>query len=150
MVGVSRLWKTSKKGLLWLNMSVRSSPTKKQRNVVKNTVCFTIIVQIILLWSSEKKSIKPLAKIVSWASVGVDPSLMGTGPIPSTKKALKLAGWNIKDIDLFEINEAFADLKKSNWSEALDNLSKIDSRKAQKEFWSVITKLSGNGKKNET
>ena len=62
MVGVSRLWKTSKKGLLWLNMSVRSSPTKKQRNVVKNTVCFTIIMQIILLWSldisSEKKSFR--------------------------------------------------------------------------------------------
>ena len=56
----------------------------------------------------ENRQIKKLAKIKSWASCGVDPSLMGTGPIPSTKKALKLAGWNIKDIDLFEINEAFA------------------------------------------
>ena len=57
---------------------------------------------------AEKKGIKPLAEIKSWASCGVDPSVMGTGPIPSSKKALELAGWSIKDIDLFEINEAFA------------------------------------------
>ena len=57
---------------------------------------------------SKKKKIKVIAKIKSWASCGVDPSLMGTGPIPSTKKALDLAGWTIKDVDLFEINEAFA------------------------------------------
>ena len=57
---------------------------------------------------AEKKGIKKLVSIKSWASCGVEPSLMGTGPIPSTRKALDLAGWNIKDVDLFEINEAFA------------------------------------------
>jgi len=65
----------------------------------------------LLLTSSEeaeKKSIKPLAKIVSWASVGVDPSLMGLGPIEAVKKAVKKAKWNLDEIDLFEINEAFA------------------------------------------
>ena len=57
---------------------------------------------------AEKKGIEKLVSIKSWASCGVDPALMGTGPIPSSKKALDLAGWNIKDVDLFEINEAFA------------------------------------------
>ena len=57
---------------------------------------------------AEKKSIKPLARIVSWASVGVDPSLMGLGPINAVREATKKANWNIDDIDLFEINEAFA------------------------------------------
>tara|TARA_A100001015_G_scaffold285497_1_gene353075 strand:- start:235 stop:1407 length:1173 start_codon:yes stop_codon:yes gene_type:complete len=56
----------------------------------------------------EKRGLEKLASIKSWASCGVDPALMGTGPIPSSKKALELAGWNIKDVDLFEINEAFA------------------------------------------
>ena len=57
---------------------------------------------------AEKRSLKKLVSIKSWASCGVDPSIMGTGPIPSSKKALELAGWNIEDVDLFEINEAFA------------------------------------------
>ncbi len=57
---------------------------------------------------AEQKGIKKLVSIKSWASCGVDPALMGTGPIPSSKKALDLAGWSIKDVDLFEINEAFA------------------------------------------
>ena len=57
---------------------------------------------------AEKRDIKKLVSIKSWASCGVDPALMGTGPIPSSKKALELAGWSIKDVDLFEINEAFA------------------------------------------
>ncbi len=57
---------------------------------------------------AEKRNLKKLVEIKSWASCGVDPSLMGTGPIPSSKKALDLAGWTIKDVDLFEINEAFA------------------------------------------
>ena len=56
----------------------------------------------------EKKSIKPLAKIVSWASVGVDPSLMGLGPIDAVRLAAKKARWKLGEIDLFEINEAFA------------------------------------------
>ena len=57
---------------------------------------------------AEKKSIDPLAKIVSWASVGVDPSLMGLGPIDAVRKAIKKANWSLDEIDLFEINEAFA------------------------------------------
>ena len=57
---------------------------------------------------AEKKSITPLAKIVSWASIGVDPSLMGLGPIEAVREAIKKAKWHIDEIDLFEINEAFA------------------------------------------
>ena len=65
---------------------------------------------VILMSDTEaqKKKIERLVTIKSWASCGVDPALMGTGPIPSSKKALELAGWSIKDVDLFEINEAFA------------------------------------------
>ena len=65
----------------------------------------------VTLMSEEEaanKDAKKLVSIKSWASCGVDPALMGTGPIPSSKKALELAGWNINDVDLFEINEAFA------------------------------------------
>jgi acetyl-CoA C-acetyltransferase len=65
-------------------------------------------VALMLDSEAEKRNIKKLVSIKSWASCGVDPALMGTGPIPSSKKALELAGWNIKDVDLFEINEAFA------------------------------------------
>ena len=57
---------------------------------------------------SEKREIEKLVSVKSWASCGVDPALMGTGPIPSSKKALELAGWDINEVDLFEINEAFA------------------------------------------
>ena len=57
---------------------------------------------------AEKRKLKKLVSIKSWASCGVDPALMGTGPIPASKKALDIAGWSIKDVDLFEINEAFA------------------------------------------
>ena len=57
---------------------------------------------------AEHKSIEPLVKVVSWASCGVEPSLMGLGPIPAVKEALNKADWNINDVDLFEINEAFA------------------------------------------
>ena len=57
---------------------------------------------------AEKRGIEKLVSIKSWASCGVDPALMGTGPIPSSKKAMDLAGWSVKDVDLFEINEAFA------------------------------------------
>ena len=58
--------------------------------------------------TADKKGIQKLAKIKSWASCGVDLALMGTGPIPSSKKALDLAGWSVKDLDLLEVNEAFA------------------------------------------
>ena len=57
---------------------------------------------------SKKRNLKPLAKIVSWGTCGVEPSLMGLGPIPASKKALKKAGWKISDLDLIESNEAFA------------------------------------------
>lgn len=55
-----------------------------------------------------RRGIEPLARIVSWATAGVDPKIMGTGPIPASRKALERAGWSIGDIDLVEANEAFA------------------------------------------
>ncbi|MGB0084265.1 MAG: acetyl-CoA C-acetyltransferase [Rhodomicrobiaceae bacterium] len=57
---------------------------------------------------AERRGLEPLARIVSWAQAGVDPSIMGTGPIPASKKALEKAGWSHKDLDLVEANEAFA------------------------------------------
>jgi len=57
---------------------------------------------------AKKRDLKKLVSIKSWASCGVEPSLMGTGPIPASKKALELAGWKIEDVDLLEVNEAFA------------------------------------------
>jgi acetyl-CoA C-acetyltransferase len=65
---------------------------------------------VVLMNANEakKRDLKPLAKIVSWATCGVDPSLMGSGPIPASKKALKKASWQISDLDLIESNEAFA------------------------------------------
>jgi acetyl-CoA C-acetyltransferase len=57
---------------------------------------------------AKKRGLKPLARIASWAVAGVDPKLMGSGPIPASRKALKKAGWSIKDLDLIEANEAFA------------------------------------------
>ncbi len=65
----------------------------------------------IVLMSGEeaaKRGIEPLARIVSWATVGVDPSIMGTGPIPASRAALERAGWTVDDLDLIEANEAFA------------------------------------------
>jgi acetyl-CoA C-acetyltransferase len=58
--------------------------------------------------TAKKKNLKPLARIVSWAQCGVDPSIMGTGPIPASKLALKKAGWKENQLDLIEANEAFA------------------------------------------
>ena len=65
---------------------------------------------VVLMSSDEakKRDLKPLGKIVSWATCGVDPSVMGSGPIPASKKALKKAEWQISDLDLVESNEAFA------------------------------------------
>jgi acetyl-CoA C-acetyltransferase len=57
---------------------------------------------------AEKRGLTPLAKVVSWATTGVDPAIMGTGPIPASRKALEKAGWTVKDLDLVEANEAFA------------------------------------------
>ncbi len=65
---------------------------------------------VVLLSAEEadRRGVKPLARIASWATAGVDPALMGTGPIPASRLALKRAGWKIEDLDLIEANEAFA------------------------------------------
>jgi len=65
---------------------------------------------VVLMTESEasKRGITPLARIVSWATAGVDPQIMGTGPIPASRKALEKAGWSVDDLDLVEANEAFA------------------------------------------
>ena len=65
-------------------------------------------VVLMTLEEARKRGITPLARIVSWAHAGVDPSIMGTGPIPASKKALEKAGWTVADLDLIEANEAFA------------------------------------------
>ena len=57
---------------------------------------------------AKKRGLKPLARIASWANAGVDPEIMGTGPIPASRKALERAGWKVSDLDLIESNEAFA------------------------------------------
>lgn len=65
---------------------------------------------VILMSADEakKRGLKPLARIASWATAGVDPTIMGTGPIPASRKALEKAGWKASDLDLIEANEAFA------------------------------------------
>ncbi len=65
---------------------------------------------VVLMRASEarRRGLKPLARIASWATAGVDPAVMGTGPIPASRKALEKAGWKVSDLDLVESNEAFA------------------------------------------
>jgi acetyl-CoA C-acetyltransferase len=66
---------------------------------------------VVVLMSDEdaaRRAIEPLARVVSWATVGVDPSVMGSGPIPASRAALDKAGWSADDLDLIEANEAFA------------------------------------------
>jgi acetyl-CoA C-acetyltransferase len=65
---------------------------------------------VVLMSAAEakKRGLKPLARIASWAHAGVEPEIMGTGPIPATRKALEKAGWSVGDLDLIESNEAFA------------------------------------------
>ena len=65
-------------------------------------------VVLMTLEEARRRGIVPMARIVAWAHAGVDPSIMGTGPIPASKKALEKAGWSVKDLDLIEANEAFA------------------------------------------
>jgi len=77
---------------------------------------------------AEKRGLKPLARIVSWATAGVDPAIMGTGPIPASRKALARAGWSVKDLDLVEANEAFAAQalavnKDMGWDPAIVNVN---------------------------
>jgi len=66
------------------------------------------VVMLMTRAEADKRGLKPMATIKSWASVGVDPAIMGTGPIPTVRKALEKAGWKITDPDLIEANEAFA------------------------------------------
>ncbi|MFN3868338.1 MAG: acetyl-CoA C-acetyltransferase [Hyphomicrobiaceae bacterium] len=66
------------------------------------------VVVLMTLAEANRRGLKPMARIASWAHAGVDPSIMGTGPIPASKKALERAGWKKEDLDLVEANEAFA------------------------------------------
>ncbi len=75
-----------------------------------------------------RRGIEPLARIVSYATVGVDPAIMGTGPIPASRKALEKAGWKVEDLDLVEANEAFAAQacavnKDMGWDPAIVNVN---------------------------
>lgn len=63
---------------------------------------------VVLMTAAKAAGRKPLARIVSWAQAGVDPSIMGSGPIPASRRALEKAGWTVSDLDLIEANEAFA------------------------------------------
>ena len=65
---------------------------------------------VVLMTAAEaaRRGLTPMARIVSWGHAGLDPAVMGTGPIPASKKALERAGWSVDDLDLIEANEAFA------------------------------------------
>jgi acetyl-CoA C-acetyltransferase len=85
---------------------------------------------IVLMSAAEaaKRGLTPLARIASWATAGVDPAVMGTGPIPSSRKALEKAGWKVGDLDLVEANEAFAAQalavnKDMGWDPAIVNVN---------------------------
>ena len=85
---------------------------------------------IVLMSADEakKRGLQPLARIVSWATAGVDPAIMGSGPIPASRKALEKAGWKVKDLDLVEANEAFAAQalavnKDMGWDPAIVNVN---------------------------
>jgi acetyl-CoA C-acetyltransferase len=85
---------------------------------------------LVLMTAAEasKRGLTPLARIASWVSRGVDPSIMGTGPIPASKAALEKAGWKVSDLDLVEANEAFAAQacavnKDMGWDEAIVNVN---------------------------
>ena len=77
---------------------------------------------------AKKRGLTPLARIASWATAGVDPSVMGSGPIPASRKALEKAGWKVSDLDLIEANEAFAAQalavnKDMGWDPAIVNVN---------------------------
>ncbi|MCI0600711.1 MAG: acetyl-CoA C-acetyltransferase [Beijerinckiaceae bacterium] len=77
---------------------------------------------------AESRGLTPLARIASWATAGVDPAIMGSGPIPASRKALEKAGWKVKDLDLVEANEAFAAQalavnKDMGWDPAIVNVN---------------------------
>ena len=78
--------------------------------------------------AAKRRGLTPLARIVSWATAGVDPAVMGSGPIPASRKALEKAGWKVKDLDLIEANEAFAAQalavnKDMGWDPAIVNVN---------------------------
>ena len=76
--------------------------------------------------TAKKLSITPLVRVVSWATTGVDPAIMGIGPVPATKKALKIANWKLDDVDLIEANEAFAAQSLAVSQEMKWNMSKVN------------------------
>jgi acetyl-CoA C-acetyltransferase len=86
---------------------------------------------VVVLMSAEEaasRRLTPIARIVSWATAGVDPAIMGSGPIPASRKALDKAGWKVKDLDLVEANEAFAAQaiavnKDMGWDPAIVNVN---------------------------
>ncbi|XP_036270906.1 acetyl-CoA acetyltransferase, cytosolic isoform X1 [Pipistrellus kuhlii] len=85
---------------------------------------------VVLMKKSEAESrgLTPLAEIVSWSQVGVEPSVMGTGPIPAIKQAVAKAGWSLEDVDVFEINEAFAAISVAITKELGLNPEKVNSQ----------------------
>ncbi len=85
---------------------------------------------VVLMTAEEaqRRGLKPLARIASWATAGVDPAVMGSGPIPASRKALEKAGWKVKDVELVEANEAFAAQalavnKDMGWDPAIVNVN---------------------------
>jgi len=83
---------------------------------------------LMTIETAEKRGVTPMARIVSWATAGVDPKVMGTGPIPASRKALQKAGWAVSDLDLVESNEAFAAQacavnKDLGWSDEIVNVN---------------------------
>ncbi|HET6378643.1 MAG TPA: acetyl-CoA C-acetyltransferase [Methylocella sp.] len=83
---------------------------------------------LMMAKDAEARGLTPLARIASWATAGVDPAIMGTGPIPASRKALEKAGWKVKDLDLVEANEAFAAQalavnKDMGWDPAIVNVN---------------------------
>jgi acetyl-CoA C-acetyltransferase len=86
------------------------------------------VTLLMTMDEAERRGIEPLARIVSYATVGVDPAIMGTGPIPASRKALEKAGWKVEDLDLVEANEAFAAQacavnKDMGWDPAIVNVN---------------------------
>jgi acetyl-CoA C-acetyltransferase len=86
------------------------------------------VVVLMSADEAERRGLQPLARIVSWATAGVDPAIMGSGPIPASRKALEKAGWKVKDLDLIEANEAFAAqalavTKDMGWDPAIVNVN---------------------------
>ncbi len=85
---------------------------------------------VVLMTAEEaqRRGLKPLARIASWATAGVDPAVMGSGPIPASRRALEKAGWKVKDVELVEANEAFAAQalavnKDMGWDPAIVNVN---------------------------